>query len=93
MSFVDISYSPQTGSLKHFSPWICHFHVRKVAQCGYTYHLYACVVFCYKFLCLQEIMKRTGLKEHSIIDSLYRQCKAARTELKISVPDMLISNK
>lgn len=38
-------------------------------------------------------MKRTGLKEHSIIDSLYRQCKAARTELKISVPDMLISNK
>ncbi|KAH9777668.1 DNA-directed RNA polymerase IV subunit 1 [Citrus sinensis] len=42
---------------------------------------------------LKEIMKRTGLKEHSIIDSLYRQCKAARTELKISVPDMLISNK
>ncbi|KDO63581.1 hypothetical protein CISIN_1g0005253mg, partial [Citrus sinensis] len=63
-----IIYSPQTGSMKHFSPWICHFHVRK------------------------EIMKRTGLKEHSIIDSLYRQCKAARTELKISVPDMLISN-
>ena len=90
-----ISFSPQTCSKTHFSPWVCHFHICKVVNLEIQIFSTFMQVqdMKNKYIFFQEIVKRRGLEVHTIINSLDKKCNSSRKELKSNCADLQITSK
>lgn len=98
MFSMDTSFSPQPSRKKHFSPWVCHFHVCKVMQSGNCLSWYMSNGILLKSsvsgikynLSIQDILKKRRLKMNSVIHSLNMRCDSVRQEGRMNLPSLQI---